>query len=60
MTRHIEFTIDFDFTCWGEDMEDFGDGSIETITDSLHEFICDDGYELLDYIKIKKVWYEED
>lgn len=60
MVRHIEFTIDFDLTCWGEDMKDFGDDSIESITDSLHDYLCDNGYELLDYIKIKKVWYEED
>ena len=51
MIRHIEFTIDFDLTCWAEDMEDFGDGSQETIEESLYNYFEDAPYELINVAK---------
>lgn len=61
MTRHIEFTINFDLTCWGEDWEDFAMCRDEqSILESVEEYIADDCAELFPHIKITKVWYEED
>lgn len=59
MIQHIEFTIKFDLTCWGE-KEDF-----EIVTDSSNEesvihYILDYPEDLIDNLKIDKVWYEED
>ena len=62
MIRHIEFTIDFDFdlTCWAESMEDFENDSTEFIYEQVADYIINDTGELLDYLTIKKIWYEED
>lgn len=58
MIQHIEFTIKFDLTCYGE-KEDF-----EIVTDSSNEesvinYILDNPEELIDNLTINKVWYEE-
>lgn len=59
MIQHIEFTIKYDLTCNGE-KEDF-----EIVTDSSNEesvinYILDNPEELIDHLKINKVWYEEE
>lgn len=60
MTRHIEFTIDFDLTCWGQDKEDFENDNMEMIKEELADYIINDSAEFLEYVTIKKIWYEED
>ena len=61
MVRHIELTVDnFDLTCWAESMEDFETDTEEYIKESVLEFFYDDPTELIENIKIKKIWYEED
>ena len=60
MIRHIEFTIDFDLTCWAESMEDFENDSIEFINEEVTDYIIHDSTDLLDHLTIKKIWYEED
>ena len=60
MIRHIELTIDFDLTCWAESMEDFENDTEESIKETIDDYIINDTGELLDYLTIKKIWYEED
>jgi len=60
MIRHIEFTIDFDLTCWAESMKDFENDSIEFINEEIADYIINDSTDLLDHLVIKKIWYEED
>lgn len=61
MVRHIELAIDnFDLTCWAESMEDFEMDTKESIKESVLQFFYDDPTELIENIKIKKIWYEED
>ena len=61
MIRHIELTIeDFDLTCWAEDMEDFEADTKEGIEETVLGYFYDDPSELIENIKIKKVWYEKD
>lgn len=60
MVRHIEFTIDFDLTCWGQNAEDFENDNMEMIREELADYIINDSVEFLKYVTIKKVWYEED
>lgn len=60
MTRHVEFTIDFDLTCWGEDAEDFEGDTLESIRENVIDYLEDSAYELIENLVIKKVWYEED
>lgn len=60
MIRHIEFTIDFDLTCWAENMEDFENDSIEFINEEVADYIIHSSGELLDHLTIKKIWYEEE
>lgn len=59
MIRHIEFTIDFDLTCWGWP-EDFQTDDPETIKEAIVSYLTYDSSTLLDYLKLKNVWYEED
>lgn len=59
MVRHIEFTIDYDLTCWGL-TEDFETDSPEYLQEHLREFIYNNSSDLLDCVKIHKIWYEED
>ena len=60
MVRHIEFTIDFDLTCWAESMEDFESDSTEFINEEVADYIIHNSGELLDYLTIKKIWYGEE
>jgi hypothetical protein len=60
MVRHIEFTINFDLTCWAPSMEDFENDSTEFINEEVADYIINDSGELLDYLTIEKIWYEED
>ncbi len=60
MVRHIEFTIDFDLTCWGQNAEDFENDNMEMMREELADYIINDSVEFLKYVTIKKVWYEED
>lgn len=61
MIRHIEVAIDnFDLTCWAESMEDFEMDTKEHIEESVFEYFYDNPTELIENIKIKKIWYEED
>lgn len=59
MTRHIEFTINFDLTCWGEP-EDFATDTPEAIKESIECWVIDESSSFLDYLKLNNVWYEED
>ena len=58
--RHVEFTIDFDLTCIGLDKEDFEGDTKENVRESVIDYILSDTGELIDYLEIKKVWYEEE
>ena len=61
MIRHIELTMEnFDLTCWGQDMEDFEIDTEESIKESVLDFLYDEPETLIENIKIKKIWYEED
>lgn len=60
MVRHIEFTIDFDLTCWAESMEDFETDSVEFINEEVADYVINSSGELLDHLVIKKIWYGED
>ena len=60
MIRHIEFTIDFDLTCWAESMKDFANDSKEFINEEIADYVINSSDEFLDHLTIKKIWYEED
>jgi len=60
MIRHIEITIDFDLTCWGQDAEDFDTDNTESINEEVADYIIHNSTDLLENTVIKKVWYEED
>ena len=60
MIRHIEFSIDFDLTCWGEDEEDFEGDTPEMIREEVIDWIINESAELLEGLKINKVWYEQE
>ena len=60
MIRHIEFTINFDLTCWAESMEDFENDTDEMIDECIADFVIHNSADFLDLLEIKKVWYEED
>jgi hypothetical protein len=60
MVRHIEFTIDFDLTCWAESMEDFETDSMEFINEEVADYVINSSGELLDHLVIRKIWYGED
>ena len=61
MIRHIELTMEnFDLTCWAQDMEDFEMDTEESIKESVLDFLYDEPETLIENIKIKKIWYEED
>ena len=61
MIRHIELTMEnFDLTCWAEGMEDFEMDTEESIKESVLDFLYDEPEALIENIKIKKIWYEED
>ena len=59
MVRHIEFTINFDLTCWGEP-EDFETDDPINIKESIEDWVCNESDSFLDHLKLNKVWYEED
>lgn len=59
MTRHMEFTINFDLTCWGEE-EDFENDKIESLRESLEDYIIHNPEEFIPHMKDVKIWYEED
>ena len=59
MVRHIEFTINFDLTCWGEP-EDFETDSPENIKEAIEDWVCNESADFLNHIKLNNVWYEED
>lgn len=58
MIQHIEFTIKFDLTCWGE-REDFETVTNSSIEESAIHYILDNPEKLIDNLTINKVWYEE-
>lgn len=59
MTRHMEFTINFDLTCWGE-TEDFETDSIDSLQESLADYIMHSPEEFIPKMEDVKIWYEED
>lgn len=59
MIRHIELTINFDLTCWGQDEADFETDTDESIREEVEDFIDHNVTEIIDHIKINKVWYEK-
>ena len=59
MIRHVEFSINFDLTCWGE-KEDFEIDTEKMIEEDTIDFIINDTGELIDHLVINKVWYEEE
>jgi hypothetical protein len=70
MVRHIEFTINFDLTCWAEGKEDFGfdedeipkdnEFDYDEVKECIYDYIESSPEELYAVMQIKKVWYEED
>ena len=60
MIRHIEFTINFDLTCWDEDMEFFEMQSEESILEGIADYINESTPELMEHLTINRIWYEED
>lgn len=59
MIQHIEFTIKFDLTCYGE-KEDFEIDTDSSIKESAMYYVLDNPEKLIDNLKINKVWYEEE
>lgn len=59
MIQHIEFTIKYDLTCDGE-KEDFEIVTDSSIEESVIQYILNNPEELIDNLKINKVWYEEE
>ena len=59
MIRHIEFVINYDLTCYGE-KEDFETDTKENMTESLIDYVTTYTEDLLPYLTIKKIWYEDD
>lgn len=59
MIQHIEFTIKFDLTCDGE-KEDFETVTDSSIEESVIHYVLDNPEELIDNLKINKVWYEKE
>lgn len=60
MIQHIEFTIKFDLTCWGQDAEDFENDNVEAINEVVADYIIHNSTELLENLTINKVWYEKE
>ena len=60
MVRHIEFTINFDLTCWAESMEDFENDTMEFLEEEIADYVIHNGAEFLDHLTIKKIWYEDE
>ena len=58
MIRHIEFIINYDLTCYADSLEDFCFDDKYSIEDAVYNYFNNSPTELLDNIKIKKVWYE--
>lgn len=59
MIQHIEFTIKFDLTCYGE-KEDFEIDTDSSIKESAMYYVLDNPEKLIDNLTIDKVWYEEE
>ena len=59
MIRHIELTINYDLTCWGE-KEDFEIDTEERLTEEIEDYIINNSTSLLKHLTIKKIWYEEE
>ena len=59
MIRHIEITINFDITSWGE-KEDFKTDTQEQIEEFVRDYIYTSGSELSHEADITKIWYEEE
>lgn len=59
MVQHIEFTIKFDLTCWGE-KEDFEICTESSNEESVIDYILNNPEKLIDNLIIDKVWYEEE
>ena len=59
MIQHIEFTIKFDLTCYGE-KEDFEIDTDSSNEESVMNYILDNPEKLIDNLTIDKVWYEEE
>lgn len=60
MIRHIELYIDFDLTCWAEDIEDFENDTPEYIDETVRDYCFRNSTELLEHLTIKKIWYENE
>ena len=58
--RHIEILINFDFTTWPENMEDFKSDTSGSIREEVRDFILDTPEELFKDMKITQIWYEEE
>ena len=58
--RHIEININFDFTTWAENMEDFKSDTPGSIREEVRDFILDTPEELFKDMKITQIWYEEE
>lgn len=58
--RHIEILINFDFTTWAENMEDFKSDTSGSIREEVRDFILDTPEELFKDMKITQIWYEEE
>ena len=59
MIQHIEFTIKFNLTCYGE-KEDFEIDTDSSIKESAMYYVLDNPEKLIDNLTIDKVWYEEE
>jgi len=59
MIQHIELTINFDLTCSGR-KEDFEADTNSSIKEWVMSYVFDNPEELIDNLKINKIWYEEE
>lgn len=57
--RHIELSFKFDLTCLGSE-EDFEIDTPEMITDAVYDYFDHLPAEVLENIKIEKIWYEKE
>ena len=58
ITRHIEFTINYDFTTSARNIKDFENDTLIDIQEELQDYISNNASDFIGRIKICNIWYE--